>query len=93
MYELLLIAQTKLVELLLDEVFDSLYIMIRHPLNLLDACSILGREAQVNIVESVGAVFAEYTTEVRKLFAEGDEVEYLYTDAVADECFFGEVSS
>ena len=42
--------------------FDSLYIMIRHPLNLLDACSILGREAQVNIVESVGAVFAEYTT-------------------------------
>ena len=62
MYELLLIAQTKLVELLLDEVFDSLYIMIRNPLNLLDTCCILDREAQVNIVESVGAVFAEYTS-------------------------------
>ena len=85
MDKLLLIAQAEGVELLLDEVLDGLDVVIRHTLDLLDSEGILGGEAQIDIVEAVRAVLAEDTTEVRELFAEGDEVEDLYTYAVADE--------
>ena len=85
--ELLLIAQAEGIELLLDEVLDGLDVVIRHALDLLDSEGILGGEAQIDIVEAVCAVLAEDTTEVWELFAEGDEVEDLYTYAVADEGF------
>ena len=64
MDELLLIAQAEVVELLLDEVLDSLDVVIRHALDLLDPEGILGGEAQIDIVEAVRAVLAEDTTEV-----------------------------
>ena len=91
MDKLLLIAQAKVVELLLDEVLDGLDVVIRHALDLLDSEGILGGEAQIDIVEAIRAVLAEDTTEVWELFAEGDEVEDLYTYAVADEGFLREV--
>ena len=80
------------IELLLDEVFDGLDVVVGHSLYVFDALRILLREITVEVAEPV--VADRESLQLRQgQMNEGNEILHLYADAIADEGVFGEVCS
>ena len=78
------------VETLLDEIFDSLNIMIRDSLNILNTAGIVLREIQVDVAQLGKEVMGESGQLRQRQFAQCDEILNLYPYTVADECILRE---
>ena len=78
------------VETLLDEILDSLNIMIRDSLNILNTAGIVLREIQVDVAQLGKEVMGESGQLRQRQFAQCDEILNLYPYTVADECILRE---
>ena len=81
-----------LIKLLLDEVFNSLYVVVSDCLDILDALCILFREVMVDIAQLLVAD-GEALQLRQGQVNEGDEVFHLHANTITDKGILGEVRS
>ena len=85
MHELFVGFEPQGVHFLLDDVFDGLYVVVGHRLDLLHALGVGGREIEVQGAQG-GEFRAVDAGQLRqRQLREGDEVLHFDADAVADE--------
>ena len=86
MHELTVTAQTHGIELLLEQVLDSLHIVVGDTLDLLHVLGILHVKRRVEVAQRVVCRLGDITQLRQRKPAQGDEILDLDIYAVADKC-------
>ena len=77
-----------LVKFFLDIIFDGFHIVIRHLLNVFHALGTLFRQLFIDAAKAGKQSVVETLQLGKRYLTQTDEILYLYTDAVADQCIF-----
>ena len=93
MYELTPPDDVHLLEAVLDEVLDSLYVVVGHLLDLLHLGCILRCHIPVDVPERLKLRVVEVRELRKRNLAQCDEVLDLHADAIPDECVLAEIFS
>ena len=80
------------VDFLLDEVFDSLHIVVGGLLNLLHAGSILLSKVAIDVAQGFEQTLVEACQLWQRQFAERNKVFDFHPDTIADKCILRKVS-
>ena len=91
--ELLVCRQAQAVELLLQEVFDGLDVVVGHRFDVFDALRLGAVEVGVYLAQALEAAVVDALELGQRQLAERYEVFYLDPHAVADQCVFRKVVS
>ena len=85
---LVLLETTNLIEFFLDEVLDSLHIMVGHLLDVLHTLCFCGSEVAIDIAELVEQFMVEIFQLRQRQFTKGDEILYLDTHTIPNQRIF-----